>query len=118
MGGVLHRRRPGKAMPEPPRLDRTELLGRGKDFLANREPEQERRRPGSTPITELLPEAKAASVGPRALLDTAQRRSQRRRRRELRRAMTAKAPVHHRMTRGLILMEPRLSSCSTHESLT
>ena len=105
-------------MPEPPRLDRTELLGRGKDFLANREPEQERRRPGSTPITELLPEARATSVGPRALLDSAQRRSQRRRRRDPLRDTTAKAPVHHRITCGLILVEFRLSSCSTHESLT
>ena len=106
-GAALRRHRPGKATPEQLRQDRTELLELGKELRAYREPTK-----------ELLLEARAMAAGPRALLDSAQHRRQRRRRRGLLRDTTAKAPVHHRITCGLILVESRLSSCSTHESST
>ena len=110
MGGVRRSLpRPGKAMPEQQQPGRTELQAPGKGFTAHRELQQEQRRPGTTAIMEPPPEAKATAVGPRALLALAQRRSQRRRRRDPLRDTTAKAPVHHRMTCGLILVGIHLS---------
>ena len=85
-GAVLHKRQPGKAMPVPLQPGRMELMDSlmepGKEFLACRELEQDRRRPGSMRMltTELLPEAKAATVDPRALPGAEQRRRQRRHR--------------------------------------
>ena len=60
-GAVIHRHQPGKATPVPPLPGRMELMDTlmepGKEFLACRELEQDRRRPGSMRMltTELLP---------------------------------------------------------------